>query len=188
MFKQCFILICSLTIYTAKAQYFFQRLSSADGLSQSTVQSIIQDHKGFMWFGTMDGLNRYDGYTFRVFRSDFSNANTLSNNDIRAIFEDDSGRFWIGTAVGGVNLLNLDNEQVERLSHTHDGIDIRQIEVNDFAEDKSGTIWVSTLSGLFLIDQRNVIRRHPKFADQGFSNVLVDQQNRVWLASTDGGP
>ena len=66
----------------------FEHISSEDGLSQVTVNSILQDSKGFMWFGTSDGLNKYDGYNFTVFRNDPDNPNSLSNNIILSIHED----------------------------------------------------------------------------------------------------
>src|SRR5215469_5842691 len=74
----------------------FTRLSTQDGLSQSRVEHIVQDDQGFMWFGTDDGLNRYDGYTFKVFRHDRDETNSLGGAEVRALFKDRSGALWIG--------------------------------------------------------------------------------------------
>ncbi len=63
-------------------RYSFDKITSSQGLSQSTVLSIIQDHKGFMWLGTMDGLNRYDGYTFKVYRNVPEDSSSLSNSEV----------------------------------------------------------------------------------------------------------
>src|SRR2546430_15252888 len=75
-------------------------LGIEQGLSNNSVRCIYQDHKGFMWFGTYDGLNRYDGYGFKVFRNKFNNPASLVNNWVNAIAEDHNGNSWIGTRQG----------------------------------------------------------------------------------------
>lgn len=80
----------------------FEQISIEQGLSQSIVYSILQDQKGFLWFGTEDGLNKYDGYSFTILRRDPHESNSLSYNEIRAMYEDSSGVLWIGMFFGGV--------------------------------------------------------------------------------------
>lgn len=82
---------------------FFQTLTTSDGLSQISVISICQDHKGYMWFGTRNGLNRYDGKTMKVYSSIPGDTLSLSNDFVRCMVEDRYGRLWIGT-LGGVDL------------------------------------------------------------------------------------
>jgi ligand-binding sensor domain-containing protein len=87
----------------AKAQYntaSFDHLSVEDGLSQSEVRSIYQDRKGFIWFGTVDGLNKYDGYSFQHFKHDPFDTTSLSNNEVVSICEDRNGNLWVGTVSG----------------------------------------------------------------------------------------
>ena len=84
-------------------EFVFHRLSIEHGLSQNSVTSIVQDKKGFIWFGTQDGLNRYDGYNFTIYRHDPDQSATLSNNYIHCISQDGDGFFWIGTDGGGLN-------------------------------------------------------------------------------------
>jgi len=79
----------------------FESLTIEDGLSQSSVFEILQDNRGMMWFGPWDGLNRYDGYNFAIYRYDEQNPHSLSNNEIRALYEDSQGVLWIGTSEGG---------------------------------------------------------------------------------------
>jgi len=75
----------------------FHYFTVDQGLSQNTIQCILQDKRGFMWFGTMNGLNRFDGYKFTIFQPDAADAGTISSNDIQAIIEDKNGKLWIGT-------------------------------------------------------------------------------------------
>jgi len=84
-------------------EYIFRQLTDADGLSQSTIFSMIQDRDGYLWLGTIDGLNRYDGYEFRVYINDASNASSISDNFISALYEDSDGLIWIGTVNGYLN-------------------------------------------------------------------------------------
>ncbi len=78
----------------------FQNLMDKDNLSNNSVLSISQDYKGFMWFGTRYGLNRYDGYEFRAYYNDLSDSSSISNNQVNFIFEDSHKNLWIGTANG----------------------------------------------------------------------------------------
>ena len=81
----------------------FEHISIQQGLSQSTVSCILQDKRGFMWFGTEDGLNRYDGYNFVIYKNDGLDKTSISDSYILALYEDKSGVLWIGTYSGGLN-------------------------------------------------------------------------------------
>jgi len=78
----------------------FERISIDKGLSQNIVECILQDSRGFMWFGTEDGLNRFNGYNFKIYYEDANNANSLGHDNILSIIEDRYGVFWIGTFHG----------------------------------------------------------------------------------------
>src|SRR4029434_9683443 len=80
----------------------FDHINIEQGLSQSSVHLILQDSRGFLWFGTQDGLNRYDGYEFKVYKPDPDDANSLSDRWITSIVEDNQGYLWIATRLGGV--------------------------------------------------------------------------------------
>jgi two-component system sensor histidine kinase ChiS len=95
----------------------FERLGLEQGLSQSTVYCILQDHQGFMWFCTQDGLNRFEGYGFTVYKYDPLDSTSLSNNNVKLIYEDSFGTLWIGT-VGGLNKFDRDQEQFSNFGKT----------------------------------------------------------------------
>lgn len=81
----------------------FTHLSIEDGLPHNNVRTILQDRHGFMWFGTADGLARYDGYNFKVFKHDPTDLSSMSDSYVRALHEDSGGDLWIATNVGGLN-------------------------------------------------------------------------------------
>jgi ligand-binding sensor domain-containing protein/signal transduction histidine kinase len=92
----------------------FEHLTLQDGLSQTTVSAIAQDNKGYLWFGTPDGLNKYDGYNFVIYRNDPLNPNSISDDWTTSIYEDKSGTLWIGTAKG---VINRYNEEEDSFTH-----------------------------------------------------------------------
>src|SRR4030042_1319519 len=96
------------TAYRAPVR--FETISIEQGLSQSSVVAILQDRKGFLWFGTDNGLNRYDGYDFRIFRNDPSDPDSIGDSKIVTLLEDSRGRLWVGTSYGGLNFFDRDRE------------------------------------------------------------------------------
>jgi diguanylate cyclase (GGDEF)-like protein len=142
----------------------FEHLSIGQGLSQSTVNCMLQDQRGFLWFGTEDGLDRYDGTCFKIFRHDSSSAGSLSGNWISCILEDHGGNLWIGTMDGGLN----------RIDHETNGITNYQVatmpqeqsanSVASLAEDLEGNLWIGTLgNGLYCLMYGFVPPAEPKF-------------------------
>lgn len=123
----------------------FRRLSIEDGLSQSTVETIVQDHAGFMWIGTEDGLNRFDGYTFRQYRHDPDDPSSISDNNIYRLLVDREGYLWVGTWSGGLNRYDPRSESFTR--YTHDPADPHSISSNrirSIAQDSRGNLWIGT--------------------------------------------
>jgi len=149
----------------------FEHLTVSDGLSQGYVSAIYQDSKGFMWFGTLDGLNRYDGHNFRVFRNDPFDSTSLSGNYITAINEDRFGRLWIGTYYNGLNCLDPATETCRRFLHdpnNTNSLSNNQIsaicEENTQNKNQSTTLWIGTDYGLNKLVLREngvlVLREH----------------------------
>src|SRR5262250_1151494 len=95
----------------------FTHLTTNDGLSQNNVTAILQDRRGFMWFATRDGLNRYDGNTFVVYKHNPNDVDSLSANYLQDLMEDDQGYLWIATLTGGVNKFDPRTERFTRYRH-----------------------------------------------------------------------
>jgi ligand-binding sensor domain-containing protein len=126
----------------------FERISIEHGLSQSSIRCIFQDRKGFMWFGTADGLNKYDGYKFTIYKPEFDNPNSLSHNVINSIYEDRSGGLWIGTDGGGLNKFNREKETFARYQHDpNNPYSLRNNYVTSIHEGRSGVLWIGTRGG-----------------------------------------
>ncbi|MEP7264283.1 MAG: two-component regulator propeller domain-containing protein, partial [Bacteroidota bacterium] len=130
-----------------------------DGLSQGMINCIFQDHFGFMWFGTNDGLNRFDGYKFTVFRYDANNPNSISGNLITSITEDSKGRLWIGTGLSGLNLFLMESESFIRFTNESTDNSISNNRILSVQEDPTGAIWAGTSSGLnkIVIEQKKEV-------------------------------
>ena len=132
----------------------FGRLSVEQGLSHSTVTSILQDRYGFMWFGARDGLNRYDGHRFAIFRHDPENPDTLSDSLITTLYEDADGTLWIGTERGGLNRYERGAGRFVRYRHDPtDPSSLASDTVRAIHEDRAGTLWIGTESGATRFDR-----------------------------------
>ena len=153
-FFQFCLLLCSLNlIFTTnlgaqKRGLKFERISLEKGLSENTINCILQDSRGFMWFGTMDGLNKYDGYTFTTYKPDPEDPNSLNDNWIQWICEDRSGVLWIGTWNGGLNKFDFETEEFTHFTHKPDDpSSLGSNTIFTIFEDSSGALWVGTRGG-----------------------------------------
>jgi two-component system sensor histidine kinase ChiS len=175
----------------------FGRISLEQGLSQSVVLTIVQDPKGFMWFGTQDGLNRYDGYEFVVYHSDPENPNSLSDDFVQAMLEDPSGAFWLGTNTGGLNRLDPTTEQF--IHYQNDPADPHSISHNDVMaiyRDQSGILWLGTNGGglnrfdpqtqRFTRYQNDPNNPH-SLSHNAVAAVYEDHSGVLWVGTLGGG-
>jgi len=188
-----------ITLNPVYAQLKFEHLTVSDGLSQSVVLSILQDSQGFMWFGTEDGLNKYDGYEFTVYKHETDNPNSLSHNHVWSIHEDDAGILWIGTSKG---LNKFDLAQETFVHYQHDDKDINSLSHNDvraIVEDNTGTLWIGTYGGgLNKFDRKTekfVRYQHDENNPHSLSHnniywdggLYVDSTGTLWIGSNEGG-
>ncbi|MFD1139627.1 two-component regulator propeller domain-containing protein [Larkinella insperata] len=199
--KSLFTALLSILLlyHSAEAQrgsVRFRHITTNEGLSQSNVTSILQDRQGFMWFGTVDGLNRYDGYSFTIYRNDPARPASLSDNYVRTLYEDRKGRLWIGTDNGG--LCMLDKATGRFIIYRHDKNRPQSLGSNSImaiTEDQQGTLWLGTDNGLdrFNPDSRTFVHYPPQPGKPGglsngvIRDVLVDRTGQLWVATFGGG-
>lgn len=166
----------------------FDRITILDGLSQNTVYTILQDRLGYMWFGTADGLNRYDGYSFTIFRRHQEEPYNLADNTVLSLFEDSRGTIWVGTESG----LDRFDHRAQHFVHLA-GLDAGPVVT--IAEDLEGRLWIGTRSnGLWVmdIDSGNLNQYRHDSQDPGslvsdsIYQVLVTRAGEVWVATDDG--
>ncbi len=143
------LLLLALKTY-ANPGIRFEHLSIDDGLSQNSVYSILQDSKGFMWFGTLDGLNKFDGYNFTVFKHNGSDSASIANNYIYTIFEDDSGYIWAGTR-GGLSRFDPATERFKNYRHDpkdpHSLSNNLVLAITEFSDEGKSELWIGTYGG-----------------------------------------
>lgn len=163
--------------------------SSREGLSQSVVNCVIQDSKGFVWAGTQDGLNKFDGYHFKVFKPDAEDSTSISHNHIWTIVEDSKNNLWIGTYGGGLNFYDYKNEKFihyvhsEKNSNSINGDDVRAI-----FEDNKGVFWIGTKNGLNSFNPAKnkwtnySIGTNPALPYKNIRDIYPYSEKELWLA------
>ncbi|MGD2148735.1 MAG: two-component regulator propeller domain-containing protein, partial [Anaerolineae bacterium] len=173
----------------------FDRLTGEDGLSQNVVLTIEQDRRGFMWFGTEDGLNKYDGYDFTVFKHDPDDEGTLSEDFVSVVYEDREGDLWIGTRDG---LNRLDRSTGTFVRYLHDPADGESIGgswIVALHEDREGALWIgSDDGGLERFDRDTGVfvhyRHNPddpqSLSDDSVGAIYEDAEGGLWVG-TDAG-
>jgi ligand-binding sensor domain-containing protein/signal transduction histidine kinase len=161
----------------------FTHLSSEQGLLQSNVNQILQDEQGFIWFGTTDGLRRYDGYHFKEYRHAPENPNGLSGNTILALYKDRSGKLWIGSDAG----LDQYDPLPDRITRYASDPKSAGIEgaVFDINQDRKGIMWLATTRGLYRLDPATgrTVRYQHEVSD---SSSLLDSDVRSTFEEEDG--
>ena len=178
----------------------FKYITSEDGISQSEVYCFLQDSKGYMWIGSLDGLNRYDGYTIETFKMSEEDPNGLMHNTIYSLAEDKFGRIWIGTG-GGLNMYDPVREQMLEMPSFYSG---KQINILDlFADDRN--LWIGTSRGLFRmtlpvnqIDEKRLKNLSEKtksveleingipHISTTVTNILKSSDGRIWVGTPNG--
>ena len=190
-----FILFIS-AITPQKNEIKFEHLSLEQGLSNKAVFSIIQDKRGFMWFATFNGLNKFDGYTFTVYKSEPHDLKSLSDNKVSSIIEDQTGMIWIGTYIGGLNKFDPEKECFTRYNHDpNDPNSISENGIITLYEDKAGVLWIGTYTALNKFEPETETftnyKHHPNDSKSlGENEVLAIYEDRLgvlWVGTNGGG-
>ncbi|MCU0424498.1 MAG: hypothetical protein MUF71_02610 [Candidatus Kapabacteria bacterium] len=173
----------------------FRRFNTEQGLSQSNVYGIVQDYIGFIWIATADGLNRFDGTSFKVYKRVPSDKTSLSDNFTTCLLEDRSGTLWIGTRDGGLNKFDRKNGTFTAFKHNpQDNNSLASNHVKTLFQDSKGIIWVGTENGINRFNPQSGINttfRHTSTEGKSLgANVIKtiteDKAGNIWVGTEDG--
>jgi ligand-binding sensor domain-containing protein/signal transduction histidine kinase len=193
----------ALALHAQRPSLRFEHIGLEQGLSESIVLAIAQGTQGYMWFGTADGLNRYDGYDFKVYRNASEDSASLSANYVQALYNDRRGNLWVGTLAG----LDLYDPAHERFIHyPYDQSSPRgknEFNVNAIYESRSGAFWVGRIgAGLTKIhfdhtvfpprikelqEFREVTGSARGLNDDNVASIVEDRSGAIWIATWEGG-
>jgi diguanylate cyclase (GGDEF)-like protein len=189
------LLINSSVTFAAAPTIRFEHINIGDGLVVNQRRSIFQDSTGFLWFGTYDGLVRYDGYDVKVFRNDPTDINSLSDSMINSISEDSQNNLWIGTDLG-LNLFNPKTEQFIRYRHqSDDSNSLNDDRVRGIAVDSQDNLWLGTRNGgLNKFNPKTEQFKHYRhqandpnsLSNDHVQDIFEDSRGAIWIATNSG--
>ncbi len=188
------LIYLSTRVFGQPVQLQFSYLTPEDGLSSSAVLSILQDHNGFMWIGTYDGANRFDGKNFKIYKNDPADPSSLPGDMIRAMYEDPDGNLFFGTT-NGLSLYNPDTDHFTNfIEDTNSALYGIESTVYHIMGDSSGGLWISTNIGLIFFDpERNQSEIYTPDPDNPESlrnrwveYTLIDSRGRFWVTTRQG--
>lgn len=185
-----YFLLAVTAIYSQELSLKFNHISLEQELSSSEVNSIIQDSKGFMWFGTLYGLNRFDGYNMKVYRHNPENPKSISDNYIHTVFEDRNGTLWVGTDSGGLNKYDSGKEEFTRfVNNPLDSFSLSGNTVNCFFETEAGLLMIGTDNGLNIYHPAKNKGEKPQFEkilNMNINSILADENGNILLGTWQG--
>ena len=196
-FTLLFLQLTCFGAFSQKKHLKFEHLDINAGLSQNNVLCILQDKRGFMWFGTRDGLNKYDGYNFTIYKNDAKDSNSISNNFIYDILEDSKGVIWIATRGGGLNRYNAEKDMFIR--YTHDPGDDNSLSSNlaiCLEKDDNDNLWIGTEDGglNYFEPSKNSFTRYTydEHNKNSISNnyvraLFTDHKQNLWVGTYGAG-
>jgi len=172
----------------------FEQLGIQEGLSNNTVLAIWQDSLGFLWFGTREGLNKYDGYGFTVYTAELNTPGTLSDSYITALAETPDGSLWIGTRNGGLNRFDLKENTFEQISLTIEAISNPELQINTLLVDSKSRLWVGTQHGLVRLDPggdglsgfQHDPNEESSLSDDEILSLFEDGEGQLWVGTSNG--
>ncbi len=197
--KHIFCLFTSLIlsfsiIYSQPNKLSFVNFTIENGLSNNLVHSIYQDKKGWMWFGTYQGLNRFDGYKFTIFDHLPSDSTSIGGSLIRAMFEDKDGGLWIGTEKKGIYRFNRDKDDFKIFSGSKGTFNLREQTYYAIQQDREGYLWLGTEHGLCKVDLNGKILKLYQHRDDDPNSIInstvkviqIDRTGKLWIGTMAG--
>jgi len=193
----CMLQFNCFFVFAQKLPIQFEHLGTNDGLSQSNATCILQDSRGFMWFGTQDGLNKFDGYQFTVYKNNLTDPNSLGHNYIKSIIEDAKGDLWIGTWGGGLDFFSRNKETFTHFRHDRTYANsISDDFINCILQDHEGNLWVGTENGglnklnatthqciHYAFDKNNP----NSLSDNSVVTLFEDSHQQIWAGTLRNG-
>ncbi|GAA3594211.1 two-component regulator propeller domain-containing protein [Flavivirga amylovorans] len=189
-----FLFIFSFVLSFAQNEaYQFKHISTLDGLSQSSVMAIHQDRLGQIWIGTREGLNKYDGNSFKVYKTDQDNKNSICNNDILCIYEDSEGFIWIGTH-NGLSKYNPQNDTFKTYLYNNKTNSLSNNTIRSIQEVSNGDIWIGTADGISIYNKTkdtftrvfNDPNKENSLCNNDIFKIYKTPNNDIWIGTTKG--
>jgi ligand-binding sensor domain-containing protein/signal transduction histidine kinase len=194
IYNTCLAVMLGTVLNAQAPDLKFEKIDVEQGLSQSTVNCIIQDKTGFLWIGTIDGLNKYDGYQFNIFRADADDPDAISSNYINCMLEDRNGLIWVGTREG-LNCYNPVYEIFTKFIHDEkNDSSIPDNNANCLLEDKDGFLWVGTNCGLAKFDRKSNTSKNylndtcnqQSIPSNYIYSIYQDRSDVIWIGTSNG--
>jgi ligand-binding sensor domain-containing protein/signal transduction histidine kinase/DNA-binding response OmpR family regulator len=191
----CFLLLLNLATLAQTTPIHFTSIAPKDGLLSNTVNAIIKDSQGIMWFATDDGLNKFDGTNFTVYRNREGDTTSLRSNEVLALFEDKAGNLWIGTSGGGLSLYNRRKDNFTHFpANTHiDGFSRNGV-IRSICSDYLGKIWIAQYDGLYVLEpvSKKIVKLNLGADTTIYKGkttlfcVFEDSKHRMWVGTDHG--
>ena len=184
-----FLVLFASILHAERTNYLYSFNSDLnEGISQLSVMDIYQDSKGYLWFATKNGLNRFNGKEYVIYRREDGNEHSLSGNSIASVTEDQEGYLWVGTN-NGLNRIDLNTDRIKRYNSGVDGL--TQSSITKVYSDAAGYLWVGTWGGLYRFN-REEDRFERILLDNGLEEISVsalfeDSAGRYWIGTRDKG-
>lgn len=174
---------------SAEDSISFKNIKIDDGLSQSTVEEIFQDSKGYIWIGTNDGLNRYNGYDMKIYKADKNDEQTIISNYIMSIDEDEEGNIWIGTD-NGISKINSEDDSIINYQYPKSN-EYRFYNVHDILITKNGNVMIGSCSGVYLYDKEKdefnrIFSEKNLLTSNDIVTIEEDKYNNLWIGTENG--
>ena len=168
----------------------FKNITSEDGLSQGTVETIIQDDQGYIWLGTNDGLCRYNGYEFKIYKHDEELENSITNNYIVDIKQDNLGNIWVGTA-NGLSKIDTKTDLITNYNMNDEEKSLSHYNIGDILITKSGDVLVGTSDGLNIYNEKKdefyrIFNKDSDLSSQFIRSLAEDENQNIWVATNNG--
>ncbi|OGU70374.1 MAG: hypothetical protein A2V93_06970 [Ignavibacteria bacterium RBG_16_34_14] len=189
-----FFFLISSNIYPQKSNVVFEHFTPDQGMSAYIALCVYQDKTGYLWFGTLRGLDRYDGYNFKIYKNEPGNPNTIANASVNTLYEDKEGNFWVGTS-GGLDKFDRVNETfIHFTPHTPGPGTEWSNDISSVLEDKSNILWVGTHDGLNKFNRntgkficiRNDSTNNKSIIHNSINAILEDKFGTLWIGTGRG--